>query len=100
MSDFIVAAVGGAILQDIVSRTISFALGKRKEWASHGEYLQRVRKAVQEVEFMLERTAKLPITDVSLLRQKIELKRGRVSAQQQAQEAARDIASGSTFLLP
>ncbi|KAF8713976.1 hypothetical protein HU200_027964 [Digitaria exilis] len=67
--------VGAAVVQEAVSGAISLVLGKRKEKASQVEYLERLRKAVNVVEFVLERTAKLPITEVSLLREKIELKR-------------------------
>ncbi|KAF8713975.1 hypothetical protein HU200_027963 [Digitaria exilis] len=78
MSDLVVAAgqmVAGAVVQEFVSRAVSLVLGKRKDKASQGEYLDRLQKAVHEVEFMQERTAKLAITEISLLRQKIELKR-------------------------
>nr|CAB3455596.1 unnamed protein product [Digitaria exilis] len=67
--------VGAAVVQEAVSGAISLVLGKRKEKVSQGEYLERLRKAVNVVEFVLERTAKIPITEVSLLREKIELKR-------------------------
>lgn len=78
MEEFMAAAaqvVGGAVLQEIVSRGASLVLGKRKDKASQGHYLERLNKAVHEVEFILDRTAKLPITEVSLLRDRIELKR-------------------------
>ncbi|CAL5078084.1 unnamed protein product [Urochloa decumbens] len=83
MEDFMAAAaqvVGGAVLQEIVSRGASLVLGKRKDKASQTEYQERLRKAVNEVEFILERTAKLPITEVSLLRDRIELKRDFIQA--------------------
>ncbi|CAL5077063.1 unnamed protein product [Urochloa decumbens] len=69
-----------AVVQELVSRGASFMLGKRKEKASQGHYLERFRKAVKDVEFVLERTAKLPITEVSLLRNRIELKRDFIQA--------------------
>ncbi|CAN6244739.1 unnamed protein product [Urochloa humidicola] len=77
MENFLVAAagaVGAAVIQEAASRGVSWVLGKRKEEASQGQYLERLRKAVHEVEFMLERTAKMPITEVSLLRGRFELK--------------------------
>ncbi|CAL5077045.1 unnamed protein product [Urochloa decumbens] len=83
MEDFMAAAaqvVGGAVLQEIVSRGASLVLGKRKDKASQGQYQERLKKAVHEVEFVLERTAKLPITEVSLLRGRIELKRDFIQA--------------------
>lgn len=78
MDEFMAVAaqvLGGAVLQEMVSRGASLVLGKRKDKASQGHYQERLRKAVHEVEFVLERTAKLPITEVSLLRDRIELKR-------------------------
>ncbi|RLM57817.1 hypothetical protein C2845_PM18G06000 [Panicum miliaceum] len=72
--------VGAAVVQEAVSRTISFTLGKRKEKLSQGQYLERLRKAVREVEFVLERTTKLPITEISLLRDRMELKRDFIEA--------------------
>ncbi|TKW30263.1 hypothetical protein SEVIR_2G024000v4 [Setaria viridis] len=83
MEDFMAVAaqvVGGAVLQEMVSRGASLVLGKRKDKASQGHYLERLRKAIHEVEFVLERTAKLPITEVSLLRDRIELKRDFIQA--------------------
>ncbi|CAN6202910.1 unnamed protein product [Urochloa humidicola] len=83
MDDFLAVAaqvVGGAVLQEMVSRGASLVLGKRKDKASQREYQERLKKAVHEVEFILERTAKLPITEVSLLRDRIELKRDFIQA--------------------
>jgi hypothetical protein len=77
MENFVLAtagAVGAAVVQEAVSIGVSLVLGKRKEKAPERHYLERLRKAVKEVEFMLERTAKLPITEVSLLRDRTELK--------------------------
>ncbi|CAL5077059.1 unnamed protein product [Urochloa decumbens] len=72
--------VGAALVQEVVNRTVSSVLGKRKEKASQGQYLERLKKAVNEVEFVLERTEKMPITEVSLLRDRIELKRDFIDA--------------------
>ncbi|CAO2046209.1 unnamed protein product [Urochloa humidicola] len=83
MENFLVAAagaVGAAIVQEAASRGASWVLGKRKGKASQGQYLERLRKAVHEVEFMLERTAKMPITEVSLLRDRFELKQDFIKA--------------------
>ncbi|WVZ73652.1 LOW QUALITY PROTEIN: hypothetical protein U9M48_021937 [Paspalum notatum var. saurae] len=51
--------VGSAVIQEAVSRGVSFMLGKRKK-ASQGHMIERL-------EFALERSAKLPITDISLI---------------------------------
>lgn len=51
-------AVGAAVVQEAVSIGVSLVLGKRKEKAPERHYLERLRKAVKEVEFMLERTAR------------------------------------------
>ncbi|CAL5078075.1 unnamed protein product [Urochloa decumbens] len=83
MENFLLAAagaLGAAVVQEAVSRTIPVVLGKRKDKASQGQYLERLSKAVKEVEFVLERTAKMPITEVSLLRDRFELKRDFVQA--------------------
>jgi hypothetical protein len=72
--------VGAAVVQEVVSRTVSVVLGKRKDKASQGQYMERLTKAVHEVEFVLERTGKMPITEVSLLRDRIELKRDFIEA--------------------
>jgi hypothetical protein len=72
--------VAAAVVQEVVSRTVSVVLGKRKDKASQGQYMERLTKAVHEVEFVLERTGKMPITEVSLLRDRIELKRDFIEA--------------------
>lgn len=46
-------AVGAAVVQEAVSIGVSLVLGKRKEKAPQRHYLERLRKAVKEVEFML-----------------------------------------------
>ncbi|CAN6181083.1 unnamed protein product [Urochloa humidicola] len=76
----VAGAVGAAVVQEAVSRGVSVVLGKRKEKASQGQYLERLLKAVKEVESVMERTAKMPITDVSLLRDRFELKRDFIEA--------------------
>ncbi|CAM0145205.1 unnamed protein product [Urochloa decumbens] len=59
--------VCSALVQEGVSRAISSVLGKREEKASQGHIMERLEMAVNDLEFALERSAKLPITDVSLL---------------------------------
>ncbi|CAM0145198.1 unnamed protein product [Urochloa decumbens] len=59
--------VGSAVVQEAVSRVSSFVLGKRKDKASEGHNIERLEMALSELEFALERSVKLPITDVSLI---------------------------------
>ncbi|RCV09337.1 hypothetical protein SETIT_2G019400v2 [Setaria italica] len=59
--------VGSAVVQEAEGRISSFVFGKRKGKASEGHSLERLDMALSELEFALERSAKLPITDVSLL---------------------------------
>ncbi|CAN6170748.1 unnamed protein product [Urochloa humidicola] len=83
MDEFLVVAagvVGAAVVQEAVSRSVSMVLGKRKEKTSQGQYVDRLRMTVKEVEFVMERTAKMPITEVSLLRDMFELKRDFIEA--------------------
>jgi hypothetical protein len=70
--------VGSAIVQEGMSRAVSFMLGKYMEKASEGHNAERLEMALSELEFALERTAKLPITEASLLRRRKLLKRGYV----------------------
>ncbi|CAL5077081.1 unnamed protein product [Urochloa decumbens] len=59
--------VGSAVVQEAVSRVSSFVLGKRKDKASEGHNIERLEMALSELEFALERSVKLPVTDVSLI---------------------------------
>ncbi|KAF8653488.1 hypothetical protein HU200_062237 [Digitaria exilis] len=59
--------VGSVLVQEGLSKAVSFLLGKRQEKASEALNAERLEMAVSELEFALERTAKLPVTDVSLL---------------------------------
>lgn len=62
--------VASAVIQDVVSRAISFMFGNSEEQAPDLHSTERLEMAVSELEFVLERTAKLPITDMSLLRRR------------------------------
>ncbi|KAL6848645.1 hypothetical protein ACP4OV_021228 [Aristida adscensionis] len=69
--------VGSAIVQDTVSRVSSYLLSKLNdddEMASRGQYMERLEMAHTELELALERSARMPITDVSLLRRRKLLK--------------------------
>jgi hypothetical protein len=59
--------VGSADVQEAVGRISSFKLGKRKDKASEGHSIERLEMALSELGFSLEKSVKLPITDVSLL---------------------------------
>ncbi|CAD6221507.1 unnamed protein product [Miscanthus lutarioriparius] len=69
-----------ALVQEAVSRGVSFVLGWREEKASQGHLKERLEMAANELELALERSAKLPITDVSLLQRRKMIKRGYVEA--------------------
>ena len=64
-----------ALVQETVSRGVSFALGKREEKASQGHLMERLEMAVSELEFALERAMELPIRHVvSLLGRRKQIK--------------------------
>ncbi|WVZ61697.1 hypothetical protein U9M48_011528, partial [Paspalum notatum var. saurae] len=60
--------------QEFVSQGISFVLGKRKMKDSQGHMIERLEMAASGLELALERSAKMPITDVSLLKRRRMLK--------------------------
>ncbi|WVZ61712.1 hypothetical protein U9M48_011542 [Paspalum notatum var. saurae] len=66
--------VFSAVLQEFVSQGISFVLGKRKMNDSQGHMIERLEMAASGLELALERSAKMPITDVSLLKRRRMLK--------------------------
>jgi hypothetical protein len=70
MVDFIagVGVVASALVQEGVSRVVSFVLGKGEEQVSQEHNAERLKMALSALELALERTGKLPITDVSLIR--------------------------------
>jgi hypothetical protein len=62
--------VASAFVQETVSRVTSYLFSKlddSKEMASRGHYVERLEMAHTELELALERSARMPITDVSLL---------------------------------
>jgi len=65
-SDFMAEMVCSALVQETVSRGVSFELGRREEKASQGHVTERVEMAVSELEFALERAMELPIRHLSL----------------------------------
>ncbi|TVU40819.1 hypothetical protein EJB05_14298, partial [Eragrostis curvula] len=69
--------VGTALAQEVVSRAVSFVLGNiEKASQDHKAHkAERLEIAVSELEFALERTGKLPITDLSLLHRRKMFKR-------------------------
>ncbi|CAM0145202.1 unnamed protein product [Urochloa decumbens] len=73
--------VGSAVIQEVVSRVSSFVLGKRKDnKESKGHIIERIEMALPELEFALEISMKLPITDVSLLHRRNMIKQGCMEA--------------------
>nr|CAB3456745.1 unnamed protein product [Digitaria exilis] len=67
--------VGSVLVQEGLSKAVSFVLGKREEKASEAVNAERLEMAVSELAFALERTAKLPVTDVSLLHRRKMIRR-------------------------
>lgn len=76
MGSMLVGIVATAVVQEVVSRGFSYVLGKRKERASMGmgDALEKLELAHSQLEFVLERSSKLPITNVSLLRRRMMIK--------------------------
>lgn len=72
--------VGSAIIQEAVSRVSSILFGKREDKDSETHIIERLKMALSELEFALEISAKLPITDVSLLRRRKVFKHAYVEA--------------------
>ena len=64
-----------AVVQETVSRVSSFIFNKHEEKVSKGHNLERLEMAHTELELAIERSSKLPITDVALLRRRKILKR-------------------------
>ncbi|WVZ83906.1 hypothetical protein U9M48_031001, partial [Paspalum notatum var. saurae] len=69
-----------AVVQEAVSRGISFLLDKREEQTSEAHIMGRLEMAVSDLELALERSAKLPITDVSPLQRRKMIKCAYVEA--------------------
>jgi len=69
--------VASAFVQETVSRVTSYLFSKLddKVEASRGHYAERLEMAHTELELALERSARMPITDVSLLRRRKLLER-------------------------
>ncbi|KAJ1254562.1 hypothetical protein BS78_K033400 [Paspalum vaginatum] len=74
--------VGLAFVQEAVSRAVSFVVGKREEAASQGHLMERLEMAMaaNHLEFALEMSKKLAITDVSLLQRREKIKCAYVQA--------------------
>ncbi|KAG2644413.1 hypothetical protein PVAP13_2KG203065 [Panicum virgatum] len=67
--------LGPPIVQEAISRVSSFISRKREEEESREHNIERLEMANTELELAIERSGKLPITDVSLLRRRKILKR-------------------------
>ncbi|KAL6880277.1 hypothetical protein ACP4OV_011842 [Aristida adscensionis] len=64
-----------AVVQEAITRVSSVVLSKREEKASREHSIERLEVAHSELELAVERSGKLPITDISLLRRRKILKR-------------------------
>ncbi|WVZ61707.1 hypothetical protein U9M48_011537 [Paspalum notatum var. saurae] len=64
------------VVQEAISKGVSFVLDKREEKkaSSQGHLMERMEMAVGDLELALERSAKLPITEVSLLQRRKAIK--------------------------
>jgi len=87
MENFLGQAAGVSFSQEAISRTVSSVLGKRKAKAPQGDYMERLEAAVRCMHSVLETTAKAPITEVSLLRDRIELEAKGVLNKHEKQQA-------------
>jgi hypothetical protein len=67
--------LGSAVLQEAISRVSSVIFRKHEEKVSRKNNMERLEMAHTELELAIERSGKLPITDVSLLRRRKILKR-------------------------
>ena len=66
--------VASAVAQEGVSGVSSYISNKLEEKASAGHGIERLEMALSQLEFALERTGKLPITYISLLRRRKAMK--------------------------
>jgi len=98
-SDFMAEMVCSALVQETVSRGVSFVLGKREEKASQGHLMERLEMAVSQLEFALERAQELRIRHLSLICRRKQIKSAYVEAtelldkhkQQQAVPAGQEL---------
>lgn len=86
--------VCSALVQETVSRGVSFVLGKREEKASQGHLMEKLEMEVNRLEFALERAQYLPISHLSLISRRKMIESAYVEAmkllnkQQQQQQQA------------
>jgi ElaB/YqjD/DUF883 family membrane-anchored ribosome-binding protein len=78
-----VEMVWSVLVQEAISRVISFGFSRREEKASQGHLMERLQMAANELELSLERSAKMPITDVSLFQCRKTIKRAYIEAMEQ-----------------
>ncbi|XP_066393021.1 uncharacterized protein [Miscanthus floridulus] len=91
--------VCSALVQETVSKGVSFALGKREEKASQGHLMERLEMAVSQLEFALERAQERRIWHLSLICRRKQIKSAYVEAtelldkhkQQQAVPAGQEL---------
>ncbi|CAM0953210.1 unnamed protein product [Alopecurus aequalis] len=83
-------AVESAVVQEVVSGVFSFLRNSHEESASQSRLMERLTMAHLDLKFSLERSMKLPITEVSLLQKRMMLKH--------AFEECRDVLKKHTVL--
>lgn len=66
--------VTSAVVQEVVSGAFSSMRNSHEESASQSHVLEILKMAYLELKFALERSRKMPITEVSLLQQRMMLK--------------------------
>lgn len=75
--------VGSAVVQEVVSGAFSLMRNSHEEMASQSHLIERLKWAHLELEFALERTQRMPMIEVSLLKMRMMIK--------QAFEESRDL---------
>ncbi|XP_047052128.1 uncharacterized protein LOC124657657 [Lolium rigidum] len=75
--------VGSAVVQEVVSGAFSFMRNTHEEMVSQSHLIERLKWAHLELEFALERTQRMPMIEVSLLKMRMMIK--------QAFEESRDL---------
>ncbi|CAM0145197.1 unnamed protein product [Urochloa decumbens] len=96
--------LGSAVVQEAISIVSSVIFKKHEEKASRKRSIEKLEMAHTELELAIERSSKLPITDVSLLRRRKILKRAfiecgdvlhrcKLQAQEEDEEIKREVNS-------
>ncbi|KAM0899413.1 hypothetical protein ACQ4PT_021286 [Festuca glaucescens] len=67
--------VGSAVVQEVVSGAFSLMRNNHEEMASQSHLVERLKWAHLELEFALERTQRMPMIEVSLLKMRMMIKK-------------------------